>query len=517
VPAQREFDCFTEALDRATPETVLHAFADLVERGAPHIVAAVPSDESAVAPDAAQLVEIAEAAPTRDIAPRTDESAIGDSLMEPPAPVDAIDRFQLSDGTFTPILDPTVVRFANGVTVAFNRTQIVEGEVFLLARSPGGLAAVADDDVPDADALRDVVGESGVADFDPVALDAFLDDKQVSLTPFVDQFEEGLFGSSATSDLETYFQLIHLSLTEPRVDPVALDRYLDDELPRAEDPSIDADYAELKTRLEARFDEPRFLLPTPETLGTVDAEGILRVAVDRFGDAGDWTFSFSGDVDIERGIELAATYLGTLPSTGRVETASYAEPPPPDGVVRADAEAGEGAQANVSFLFTSGASSSRIDDVTARVVDEVIGNRLTDFVREELGDSYSPFGSVTLGSGATPKAEIYISVSTGPELVDDVSEAVLGQLADLRANGPSQREFDNAVATIAEELNFVNNNQINDETLDVLVDPAGSEDFDLFVFEFELIEQVSLADVTAALNEWTSDDQYIEVRVLPRS
>ena len=196
VTAEREFEFWTEVLDRATAANVLFVFADLVDRAAPHIVAAVPSSERDQVPTEERLIELAETAADREIEPRAAENAVGDRLMDRPAPVEVVERFQLSDATFTPLLDPTVVRFDNGVTVALNETQIVEGEVFLEARSPGGLAVVADGDVPDADAVRDVVGQSGVAAFDPVSLEAFLDDKQVSLVPFIDQFEEGLFGSA---------------------------------------------------------------------------------------------------------------------------------------------------------------------------------------------------------------------------------------------------------------------------------------------------------------------------------
>ncbi|MEM1331819.1 MAG: insulinase family protein [Actinomycetota bacterium] len=518
VTADREFEFYSEVLDRVTPENLLFVFADLVDRGAPHVVVAVPADEATDTASEGELIAIVDGARDRAVEPRADDAAIGDSLMSAPEPVDVVDRFQLSDETFTPILDPTVVRFANGVTVAFNRTQIVEGEVFLSATSPGGLAAVADEDVPDADAVRDVVGQSGVADFDPVSLDAFLDDKQVSLTPFIDQFEEGWFGTSTINDVEVLFQLIHLGMTAPRVDQVALERYVDDLLPLAENPSLDAGYAEQKALLDARYgDEVRFLLPTPESLAAVDADGVLAVARDRFGDAGDWTFSFSGDLDIETGIDLAARYLGTLPSTDRDDSVVAVEPPPPPGAVVSEVEGGQGEQANVSFLFTGAASAGRLDDVVARVVDQIVSNRLTDVIREELGDSYSPFGVVSLGRGDVPQTEVYISVSTAPDQIDEVSTAVLGQVEDLGSNGPSQREFDNAVATVAEELNFVNNNQINLEVLGVLVDPAGNADFDDFVFEFELIEQVTLDAVTTALGSWTSTEQFIEIRVVPRS
>ena len=169
----------------------------------------------------------------------------------------------------------------------------------------------------------------------------------------------------------------------------------------------------------------------------------------------------------------------------------------------------------MSFLYTSSASSARRDDILARVVREAIGNRLTDFIREELGDSYSPFAAVDLGGGATPAVETYISVSTSPELADEVSEAVLEQLASLRADGPSAQEFANAVTAVAEQLDFINNAQINDEVLGVLVDPAGNASFDDFIAQPLLIQTITADDVQAAIEAWTSSTEYIEVRVTP--
>ena len=48
--------------------------------------------------------------------------------------------------------------------------------------------------------------------------------------------------------------------------------------------------------------------------------------------------------------------------------------------------------------------SSHPDVVAAAILQEVITARLTDTVREELGDSYSPFARVQISSGGTPKA-----------------------------------------------------------------------------------------------------------------
>ena len=213
-------------------------------------------------------------------------------------------------------------------------------------------------------------------------------------------------------------------MTQPRVDPVALEQYLDDELAIASDPSIDPGYAEFVTLLDARYDDPRFLLPTVDSLNSVTADDIDRVYRDRFGDASDFSFSFSGDFDLDEAIELSRRYLGTLPSTGRVESVDYVEPAAAGRDRRRAVTAGEGEQASVALLFTAPATADRRDDIVAAILQEVVTARLTDVVREELGDSYSPFAFVQITDGGAPNAETYISNTTAPELLDEVVAAV---------------------------------------------------------------------------------------------
>ena len=515
VIAEQEFAFVEAVLDAATPESVAEVLNGRAAEAGVHAFVAVPDEELDLVGTADELAAVIDGAGDRALEPPVEEEALGDVLIVRPDPVEEVSAEYLAADPFTDALDPVVLEFPNGAQVSFNTTTIVERQVFFEARSPGGLGAVADADVADASALGDVIGDSGAGQFDRVALDAFLDDKSVSLAPSVDQFTDSMFGTAATDDLEILFQLVHLLMTDARADEAAVDRYVDDQLPFALDPSIDAGYAEFDALLNARYDEPRFLLPTPETLATVDAAGIERVAGERFGDAGDWSFSFSGDYDVDSAIELARAYVGSLPSNGAADPLSFDEPPPPAGTVVAEAEAGQGDAANVSFLYTASATSDRRDDILARVVREVIGNRLTDFIREELADSYSPFAAVDLGGGETPAVETYISVSTAPELADRVSGAVLEQLASLRVDGPTGPEFTNASATVAEQLDFINNAQINDEVLAVLVDPGGNASFDEFITQPLLIQTITADDVRAAIEAWISPTEYIEVRVAP--
>lgn len=518
VPAQREFEFVGEVLDRATVETVAFGLVERYRSAGVHAFVAVPAAEAGDVPEVDDLVAVIDAAADRSLEPRPDEAAIGEVLIPSPDAVEEQTVVSLATDPFTSALDPVVLQFANGAQVSLNTTTIVENQVFLSARSRGGLSLVPDDLVADGQALGEVIGDSGAGEFDRVALAAFLDDKSVSLAADVSALDAEMTGTSSTGDLEVLFQLVHLLMTEPRVDQTAIDRYVDDQLPFALDPSINAGYAEFHALTNARYDDPRFRLPTPDSLATVDVAGIEAVARDVFGlDRRPWSFALSGDFDLDEVTDLARRYIGSIPnestSTG---TERPIEPPPPEGVVVAEADGGEGDTANVSFLFTGAATSDRRADVVASVVREVVGNRLTDFIREELGDSYSPIARIELGDGALPSTELYISVSTAPDLVDDVSDAVLDQLEELRTDGPSEREFSNAVNTVAEQLNFINNVQINDEALAVLTDPEGNGSFDEFVEQARIIGTVGEGDVNDALTDWIDLDRYIEVRVTPR-
>jgi zinc protease len=515
VTAQQEFDFLSAVLDGATVDGVAAVFADRYSRAGVHVFIALPDAELADAPDAPALIALVEQSPDRALEPRIEDAAIGGDLMTRPVPVTESETVALAGDAF-PELDPQMLVFDNGVRVVLNPTSIVDSTVFLEARSPGGLATVLDEDVADALALSAVLVDSGVGELDRVALDQLLNDKSVDVSPFVDQFTDGMTGSTATSDLEVMFQLVNQLMVAPRVEQLAIDRYVDDELPYATDPGIDTGYAEFAALLDARYDDPRFLVQSSDSLATVDVEGVERVAAARFGNAADWTFSFSGDFDIAEATDLARSYLATLPSTGRVEPLAFTEPAPPVGAVVVDVEAGQGETANVSFLFTGSATADRRDRVVALAVTEIISNRLTDVIREELGDSYSPFAIVELGSGIRPASEVYLSVSTSPELIEEVSSVVLDQLDDLRTNGPSSQEYDNAIAAVDEALGFISDEQINDEVLDVVVDADGSGSFDAFVNEYLLVADISADDVSAALTAWTSPTDYIEVRVYPR-
>ena len=106
--------------------------------------------------------------------------------------------------------------------VILNTNTIVEGQVFFQASSPGGSSLVADDDVVDGLYAADIVTTSGVADFNQAELAQIVAGDDVEVQAWITPYLENFAGSAATADVEVLMQMLHLYMTEPRFDPVAL-------------------------------------------------------------------------------------------------------------------------------------------------------------------------------------------------------------------------------------------------------------------------------------------------------
>ena len=87
---------------------------------------------------------------------------------------------QLADGTVISFFEPGLLTFPNGVSVAFNNTPITDGVVACSrAGAPGGSTVLEDTAVAAAAVAAHCRREQRGGSFDPVAIEAFLADKEV--------------------------------------------------------------------------------------------------------------------------------------------------------------------------------------------------------------------------------------------------------------------------------------------------------------------------------------------------
>jgi predicted Zn-dependent peptidase len=191
------------------------------------------------------------------------------------------------------------------------------------------------------------------------------------------------------------------------------------------------------------------------------------------------------------------------------------EDPPPAGVVRQEVLAGTGDTSSLTLLFTSPVAS--VDGAlraNTDVVSEVLTTRLTDVIREELGESYSPFAFTFINSDPDPLVQTYMQITGSPKRIASVAELVVAELDDLAVNGPTDSEFSGAFAQVEESYQFVNNNSFLEELINDAIFP--DRELQDYFDQYTALEDVTTDTVRQFIDDHVGTDQFVQVTVLPR-
>ncbi|HWL45938.1 MAG TPA: insulinase family protein [Ilumatobacter sp.] len=510
------YQVFIAELDAITPAAVAERFNARYTNTAPQVIISVPERQAAEVPDAATVLAAVAAAPERAIEPRDAATVLPSTLMERPPAVAHTGERRMSDAGWD-AFDPIEYTYPSGVRVILVPNKIAQGEVFLQASSPGGSAMVAPDDLVDASFAANVVTASGAGEFGSADLDQIVSGLDVELFPLLTTYTEGWTGRAASTDAEALLALLHLRTTAAQADPVRLRQIVQQTQPIVDDPSIEPGTAGADALNQARYgDSPYYdVLPDPAAFATLDVDGVERVWNDRFGDASDFVFVIAGDFDRAEMKLLADSYLGTLPGRRGIETPANVTPPAPTGAVSTTVQAGSGATASVEMLFTSPVARLHpADDALVDVATSVIEARLTKVVREQFGDSYSPFAVSWVDEDPDPVMVTYVYASGSPERIAAIGDTIRTELADLAGGGLTEAEFTTALAPVVERSRYVDNG----EFLRELNRAAWNPDYDLtdYVYKYEAVDAVTRQAVQALIAERIPVTAYAEAIVTPR-
>ncbi|MCP3909506.1 MAG: insulinase family protein [Actinomycetia bacterium] len=450
-PTEATLDRLDAVVESITLDDVDDHLRWLLAHDQPVVIAVGPSAAQIPTTDELSLA-ITEVVATSGV----DAVELIDSLMDPPEPAETVDE------GFDSALDAHHWVFPNGARVSFVETEIVDGFVDLLAAGGGGVGQIEARDADHAGLGRVAfvaVDESGVGDHSALALDRFLSSTSVSFASYISQTDEGFSGSSSADDLEILFQLLHLRMTEPRVEPVALSEALLEGQNLVSAMERDPGLRTFAALLDARYgDTPGFsLYPSSEALAELDADTALAIYQDRLGGVDDFVVALAGDVDPEMVEYMARRYVGTLP-TVVPESWIVDDIPFPEGLTRRDVVLTADTSATGMLIYSeSFRQVDAGDEATAAVLTSIVNKRLFEGIREELGASYGGSGAVGVTRRPAERIELLISADADPERLAEVQDAILTELRDLAANGPSGQEMAEAHAVVTDDYAFHTN------------------------------------------------------------
>lgn len=506
--ADVKFENFTAALDSLTPADAQSLVGEIIT-GDPYVLLTGPTAREDVLPEPEELAEVYEAAKGAAVEPRGQAAAVPDQLMVRPEAA-AIISTETIDA-----IGATVVTFENGARMGFRRTDIVDNVLSFSAVSEGGHFATDGPETPLLGQISGSIMQSGFESVDAVTLGRFVSGSSVQLTGAIGRSYERLGGGTATTDLETFMQLVHLQMTEPVLEPAQVRQFEQLYRPLAIDPLSRPDLAASLEMWTLRYGTSPWyrLLPTVEDLDGLDPTLLRDAWAERFSNASDFLFLFAGDADEEELFDLGARYLGTLPGTGERETVTPRDPGIPQENLLSVVEAGISNQGIVTWNWESPYPYTLRDGIIADLLLIIVNARLRDRIREELGASYSPSAQATRLSQPEPWIDTTLQVAGDPERLEELSLVVDEELAKIRTGEFDIGYLERAVDLQVEEYRFFSNGNWLDELEIQLFNPERGDDE---IWQREAIATaVTLTDIVAAAAVVFPEDRSIEVRLVP--
>ena len=368
---------------------------------------------------------------------------------------------------------------SNGVKVVLKPTDYRPDEIVFQAFSPGGTSLASDADYPAVNSASSIVAAGGLGKFSSVNLPKVLTGKVASARGSISELQEGVSGGSSRRDVETMFQLIYLTFTEPRMDKDAFEAQLSRTRVALANQEAEPDFAFSKALNDALYQNHlRRRMTTLETVNQLNLEKSMAFYKERFADASDFTFVFVGDLDLAAMRPLAERYLASLPATRRTETWKDVGANRTRGVVDRMVAKGIEPKSQVAIVFSGPFEWEQMPRIEISAMSQVLQERLREAIREELGGTYSI--SASPGTQKIPRPEYSVTVQFGcdPQRVDALLKRVYQEIEKLKAEGPTAQETSNIKAQLLRT--FETNSRQNAFVLGQLVakyqfneDPAG--------------------------------------------
>jgi zinc protease len=416
---------------RFLPEVTLAEINALVADWFPDrnriVVVEAPDAPGVVLPTQAQLAEVVKTASARRPEAYVDTLTRQTLMDAPPA------RGSITRTTERPEAGITEWTLSNGATVVLKPTTLRADQILFRAVAPGGASIASDADFRSARVADDAVRAGGVDNFSAVMLEKLLAGKAVRVTPFVGEVDQGLQGGSTPQDLETMFQLLYLSFTQPRSDPAAFASVAAQAKAYVANESANPD-AVFNRTIEAALGGSN-LRRQPETTATIDQWNLpkaLEFYKARFGDAGNFTFVFVGSFTIDAIKPFVETYVASLPATRAHETWRDTGATLPTGKIEKTINIGIAPKSNVAIVMSGPFEYDASHKLAMRAVNLLLQSRLFDTIRQDLGGTYSITSNFGSQKFPRPQYVLRIEWTCDPAQADSLVQRVWQEIAYVR-------------------------------------------------------------------------------------
>lgn len=349
---------------------------------------------------------------------------------------------------------------SNGAVVYFKPTKFKNDEILFSAFRSGGSAAFSLDDSYSVKNATAFITSSGVDKFSASQLAQLLNDKDMQVRPYISDRYEGFRGISSQKDLSAALSLTYLYMTRPRLDTATFSRIMEQSKAafrnRVADPS--RDLTDTITYVLSNY-HPRRKPMALADFDKIDSAKILASFRERFSNAAEFKFIFTGNLNADTLRKLVTTYIGSLPANKPLAPAADLNIRVPEGLIRKDLKGGNDKKASVQLVISNKFTYNAKNVLYLDLLRAALEFRLLGRLREKEGGIYSPTVMVSPVKRPVNFYAFTIAFECDPERMEGLIQATREEIDNLAKSGVTADELQKFIAeeTRSYELNIKNN------------------------------------------------------------
>lgn len=412
-------------------------------------------------------------------------------------------------------LNITKLELSNGATVYLKPTDFKNDEVVFSAISKGGSSLYDEKYNRSILMAPNYISQSGAGNFTQPELKKYLTGKNAYVNPRISLYGEGMDGGSSVKDLETMLQLNYLYSTNPRKDTSVFKSLLtmSENLLKFKSASPENNFIDTVNVTLVNYHK-RGLPLNLEGLKEINYEKAFEFYKERFANAGDFTFIFTGSLKLETIKPMIEKYIGGLPSTSKKENFKDAGMRYPKGVIIKEVKKGIEPKSRVQYYFSGDSEWSLENAYLLESLTEVMNIKLREAIREDKGGTYGI--QVNSWSSKEPHGDYVVGITFGcqPQRVEELCSVVMAQI-DSVSNYALSPEYINKVRETQLKA-FEKDSKENSSWIGWI---TGALRYGISLVDYlpneNRIKALSAADIQSAAKKFFNKNNYIRVALYP--
>ncbi len=342
---------------------------------------------------------------------------------------------------------------SNGAKVLYRNVPELSGQFLFAGSAEGGKSIVPAQELANYNAMRSLLMQSGVYNYNRNQLAQWLQGKNINLSLSLEDYSDGIGGNAPVDKADDFFSYLYLILSRQNFSKSAFDKYVQRNLYVYENRAT--------TGMAAVQDSIQQLLYPVSAMNPRQDEAFFKsVQFDKLqeqfqahlGDASRFTYCLIGDIPEAKAKELILRYIGSLKGEGKpVKTAiqpmDFSSSMP---VIKRTFETEtEGGMAEIEISFANKQKLSEREQAALEVMRGILERRYFDVLREKEHLTYTVGVQSNYTSQPVAGESLNIHLSTAKENADKAVSLVYSILDDVKAGRFSADEFKAAMVPLA--------------------------------------------------------------------